>query len=98
MRHEIPLAAMTTLELGGPAKHLVAADRLPIALEAIRWARREGLPLAVMGGGSNVVAADGGWDGLVLQPALRGFDVLRDGDLARVTVAYFGGTLATTLG
>jgi len=87
MRHGIPLAKMTTLELGGPAKHLVAADRLPTVIEAIRWARREGCPLAVVGGGSNVVAADNGWEGLVLQPALGGFDVHRDGDLARVTVA-----------
>lgn len=87
MRHGVPLSAMTTLELGGRADHLVTADRLPTAVEAIRWARREGCSLAVVGGGSNIVAADEGWEGLVLQPALRGFDVYRDGDLARVTVA-----------
>jgi UDP-N-acetylmuramate dehydrogenase len=87
IRHGIPLSAMTTLELGGPANHTVAADRLSTAIEAIRWARREGCSLAVMGGGSNVVAADEGWDGLILQPVLRGFDLRRDGGLARLTVA-----------
>src|SRR4029079_18767857 len=63
---------LTTLELGGNARHLVeAADDAAIA-EALRWADGRGLPVLILGGGSNVVVADRGWDGLCVRIATRG--------------------------
>lgn len=41
---------------------------------AVRWAKAQGLPLRVLGGGSNVVVADAGFAGLVIQVALRGLE------------------------
>jgi len=80
------LASRTTLELGGAARIFLAAEDTAAATEGARWARKTGTPLAVLGGGSNIVVADSGWDGLVVQPAMRGIEIERDGRIARLTV------------
>jgi UDP-N-acetylmuramate dehydrogenase len=72
IRDAVALAPLTTLELGGPARHLVdAADDDTIG-EALRWAEARGLPAAILGGGSNLVVGDSGFDGLVVRIATRG--------------------------
>jgi UDP-N-acetylmuramate dehydrogenase len=78
-----PLAQRTTLRLGGPASRLVVVDTEPDLVDAVRTADAAGEPLLVLGGGSNVVIADEGFDGLVVQVATRG--VARAGD--ELTVA-----------
>ena len=72
VRGDVPLAPLTTLELGGPARHFVEAADDDAVAEALRWAEARGLPALILGGGSNVVIADRGWDGLVLRIATRG--------------------------
>jgi UDP-N-acetylenolpyruvoylglucosamine reductase len=72
VRADVPLAPLTTLELGGSARHLVEAADDDTVVEALRWAEARGLPALILGGGSNVVIADRGWDGLVVRVATRG--------------------------
>ena len=72
VRDDVPLAPLTTLELGGNARHLVEAADDDTVVEALRWAEARGLPALILGGGSNVVIADRGWDGLVVRVATRG--------------------------
>lgn len=67
-----PLAPLTTLGVGGPARFFVCAGTEDDVAEAVRYARRCRLKLFVLGGGSNVLVSDSGFDGLVLQIALRG--------------------------
>jgi len=69
---DVPLAPLTTLELGGSARHLVEAADDDTVVEALRWGEARGLPALILGGGSNVVIADRGWDGLVVRVATRG--------------------------
>ena len=64
IRDAVPLAPLTTLDLGGPARHLIDAAEDATIIEALRWADGRGLPVLLLGGGSNVVIADRGWDGL----------------------------------
>jgi UDP-N-acetylmuramate dehydrogenase len=67
-----PLAPHCTLGVGGAARFfLEAADEAQV-LEAVDWAAARGVPVHVLGGGSNVVVADEGVDGLVLKIAVRG--------------------------
>ncbi|HKW93258.1 MAG TPA: UDP-N-acetylmuramate dehydrogenase, partial [Methylomirabilota bacterium] len=66
------LASRCTLRVGGPARYLVEAAEEAAVVEAVGWAAGRGLPVRVLGGGSNVVIADDGVDGLVLKIALRG--------------------------
>jgi UDP-N-acetylmuramate dehydrogenase len=78
-----PLAALTTLRLGGPAAELVVADSDEAAVDAVRAA---GDGVFVLAGGSNVVVADAGFAGRVVLLRNRGYAVRRDGDRALLTV------------
>jgi UDP-N-acetylmuramate dehydrogenase len=72
IRENVPLAPLTTFELGGPARFFVEAAEEGAALEALEWAARRGLSAFVMGGGSNLVVPDAGVEGLVMKVASRG--------------------------
>ncbi len=72
IRDQVPLAPLTTLEVGGAARHFTEATDEAAVAAALRWAAARDLPVAVLGGGSNVVAADAGFDGLVIRVAPRG--------------------------
>jgi UDP-N-acetylmuramate dehydrogenase len=67
-----PLAPFTTFGIGGPARWFVEATSEDELVEATGWARERGVPLFVLGGGSNLLVADRGFDGLVLRVGLRG--------------------------
>jgi UDP-N-acetylmuramate dehydrogenase len=60
------LADLTTLRLGGPAAELVEAYDEAALIEAVRSADEQGIPVLVVGGGSNLVVADEGYDGRVV--------------------------------
>ena len=83
----VPLAPLTTLGLGGPARHFVAATDDEILVEALRWAHARRLPVLVLGGGSNLVVGDAGFDGLAIQVATRGLAFADDGGETAVTAA-----------
>lgn len=74
-----PLAPFTTFGIGGPARWLVRAQHEDEISEAACWARERGIALFVLGGGSNLLVSDTGFDGLILRVALRGIEVHRDG-------------------
>src|SRR5271166_1197600 len=67
IREHVPLAPLTTLGVGGPARYFVEAQSEAEVIEAVGFARSPGLPLFVLGGGSNLVVADAGFPGLVLK-------------------------------
>lgn len=67
-----PLGSRTTVGVGGAARYLVDAHTEADVLDALAWAQQRGLPVRVLGGGSNLVVADAGFDGLVLAMGLRG--------------------------
>jgi UDP-N-acetylmuramate dehydrogenase len=72
MEENIPLAPYTTFAIGGPARWFVEAASEDEVAEAVSWAKNRGVPLFVLGGGSNLLVADAGFDGLVLKIGLRG--------------------------
>ncbi|TDU06028.1 UDP-N-acetylmuramate dehydrogenase [Streptomyces sp. 846.5] len=69
---DAPLAPLTTIRLGGPARRLVTATTDAEVVETVRRADRSGEPLLVIGGGSNLVIGDKGFEGTVLHIATRG--------------------------
>jgi UDP-N-acetylmuramate dehydrogenase len=71
-RERVPLAAHCTMGVGGAARFFVDARDEAAVVDAVHWARDRGVPLRVLGGGSNVVVADEGVDALVVRVALRG--------------------------
>ena len=66
------LADYTTVRLGGPARGFVRAGTEEELIAAVRAADASGEPVLILGGGSNLVVADEGFDGTVIQVATRG--------------------------
>ncbi|AUH41173.1 UDP-N-acetylmuramate dehydrogenase [Streptomyces sp. CMB-StM0423] len=73
VRHDAPLAPLTTLRLGGPAARLVTATTDAEVVDAVRAADAAGTPLLIVGGGSNLVVSDAGFPGTALRIATAGF-------------------------
>jgi UDP-N-acetylmuramate dehydrogenase len=77
-QQHISLAAFTTFQIGGPARWFAEAVTEADIEAAVGFADARKLRLFVLGGGSNLLVSDAGFDGLVLHIALRG--VHHDGD------------------
>ena len=69
------LSDITTMGVGGPADRFIVARTREEILEAVQEADAAGTPLLIVGGGSNLVIADEGYRGTVLQIATRGITV-----------------------
>ena len=83
------LSAHTTLRLGGPAARWVTASSEAELVEAVSSADAAGEPVLVLGGGSNLVVADEGFPGVVVEVATSGVRPDVEDDLA------CGGVLVT---
>ncbi len=70
----VPLAPLTTLKVGGPARFFVEANTTAEVTDAVAFSRSRNLSLFVLGGGSNVVISDAGWPGLVLKIGITGIN------------------------
>lgn len=71
---DVALGPRTTLGVGGAARYFWQVESEQELEQAVRWAKLQGLPMRVLGGGSNVVVADTGFAGLVIHVALRGIE------------------------
>lgn len=67
LRCNVPLAPLTRFGVGGPAAIYVETARVEMLLDAIRILQRSACPWAVIGGGTNLVVADEGFQGAVLR-------------------------------
>ena len=76
VEREAPLAPLTTFKVGGPADFLLNVDSAVELSDAVRIARAHGVPVTVLGGGSNLLVADAGVRGLVVR--------LRRGDVQQI--------------
>jgi UDP-N-acetylmuramate dehydrogenase len=74
------LADHTTLRLGGPARSWVRAETEQDLVDAVRTCDEAGEPVLVLAGGSNVVVADEGFEGTVVEVATRGITADHEGD------------------
>jgi UDP-N-acetylmuramate dehydrogenase len=79
-RRNVPLAPLTTLQLGGPARLLVTAYDEAEVVCAVRRADAAGEPVLVLGGGSNLVLPDEGFAGTVVRVAAHGLQARRDSE------------------
>ena len=78
IQENIALAPLTTLGVGGSARFFVRAESVGDVEEAVAFARDRKLPLFVLGGGSNLLVSDRGWDGVVLQVGISGIGERRE--------------------
>lgn len=73
------LADYTTVRLGGPARAFVRAETEHELIDAVQAADAAGEPLLILGGGSNLVVSDDGYDGPVVRVATRGVTADHEG-------------------
>ena len=66
VQENIPLASLTTFQIGGNARYFVEVSSEDGIREALDWARKEGVSFVILAGGSNVLVSDDGFDGLVI--------------------------------
>jgi UDP-N-acetylmuramate dehydrogenase len=74
MQRDIPLSRLTSYRIGGRARYFFDVKELVEIREAIVLASEGKLPLFVLGGGTNLLIADAGFPGVVVQPNLRGIE------------------------
>lgn len=72
IKTQVPLADFTTLKIGGEARLFVEVSTEDQIIEAVQFAKQNDLDIFVLGGGSNCLISDNGFDGVVLKIALKG--------------------------
>jgi UDP-N-acetylmuramate dehydrogenase len=72
LREHVALAPLTTIGLGGTARYFASCASIRQLKDVLHYAEAHGLSVHIMGGGSNTLFADAGFDGLVVQVALDG--------------------------
>jgi UDP-N-acetylmuramate dehydrogenase len=88
IRHDIPLKALTTFKIGGPAHSFAIVARAEDLDHALLHAAQNDLEVLVLGGGSNMLASDRGYPGMVIQIGNRGIDTVGEsGDSVRLRIA-----------
>lgn len=78
LRENVSLAQYTTLGVGGAARYFYAVRSEDDVKQALTWARERSLPMFILGGGSNLVISDAGFQGLVIQVAIDGIEARPD--------------------
>lgn len=92
MHPNIPLKNFTTMRLGGPARFMAEAHTPDEVAEIYHNAKAQSLPVFILGGGSNVVANDDGYAGIILHMRIPGFEVIAD-DLNTTTIRVGAGEI-----
>jgi UDP-N-acetylmuramate dehydrogenase len=73
-QEKIPLAPLTTFQIGGPARFFVRVQTLEALQRSLAFAREKSLRTLFLGGGSNILVDDAGFDGLVIKVEIPGVE------------------------
>jgi UDP-N-acetylenolpyruvoylglucosamine reductase len=80
VQHDMPMARLTTVGTGGPASFFARPESVEQLRELLAWRRSQAIEMAVIGLGSNLLAADEGFEGLVVRLAGELAAIEREGD------------------
>lgn len=75
IKENYELKNLTTLKIGGSARFFISAETETDVVESVAFAEENDLNMFVLGGGSNILVSDEGFDGLVLQINLKGIEI-----------------------
>lgn len=78
LQRDILLSKFTTFRIGGPAKYFFVATDTDELSGALSWAKKESLPYFVLGGGSNILFSDKGFDGLIIKYGPAGIEYFEE--------------------
>ena len=74
MRENVPISELTTMKMGGATRFVLDIEDAESVQNAYRFATDRGLPVYVIGGGSNIIGRDEGFDGVILKNNIKGFE------------------------
>jgi UDP-N-acetylmuramate dehydrogenase len=94
LQHEAPLAPLTWLRVGGPAQYLLTPRSESELLEVLQTCRTHGIPVHILGSGSNLLVRDAGVRGAVVRVTEP---VLAEITIEETQVTAGGGTLLSRL-
>ena len=86
IRQNVPLRDFSTMRLGGTAAFMVEASSREEVRQAVEWANERNLPVIMVGGGSNIVWRDEGFDGLIILSRIFGYEERQEGDDFYITI------------
>lgn len=66
-QENVPLKKYTSFKIGGPARYFFVPKTKKELIKAVQWAQKQGLPFFILGGGSNLLVSDKGYQGLVIR-------------------------------
>lgn len=92
---DVALADLTTLHVGGPAKRMLEVDTEADLIAAVRDCDARAEPVLLVGGGSNLLVADEGFDGTVVRVATRGVQVDDSASCEADNLSACGGIILT---
>lgn len=74
----IPLEKYTTIRLGGKAKYFCECKSETDLIECLKYAENNNIKIHILGGGSNTIFSDDGFDGLVIKIGMKGINLHND--------------------
>ena len=80
IEENVPLAPFTTFQIGGPARFFVRATSVEDLREALAYAKEKDIKTLILGGGSNMLFDDEGFDGLVIKNEITGVEIEKTAD------------------
>lgn len=80
------LKELTTFKIGGPARFFCVVSNEDELIEAIGFSKKHKLPIFILGGGSNILVSDKGFDGLVIKVEIKGIKYEENGNSVKATV------------
>ena len=84
----VPLAEYTTFKIGGPARWFCEVKTPEETAEAFDFAHKRNLPTFILGGGSNLLVSDRGFNGLVVKVCFKGREIIEEAaEAVKINVA-----------
>ena len=90
IRENVEIANLTTMRLGGKARYVADIENKDDLVEAYTFARKQGLPVYILGSGSNIIGRDEGFSGVVLVNRMKGIEVLKETGSELILKGYGG--------
>lgn len=90
IKQNIKLDNYSTFKIGGEAKYFVVVEKEEELIEAISWAKNKGEKIFILGGGSNSLFSDDGYQGLVIKNEIKGMEIVSEDDKEAIVRSYSG--------
>ncbi len=87
LKEDVSLADYSTMHLGGSVKYLLEVENEDMLKSALSWAKSQNIEVIMIGGGSNVIWKDEGFNGLLLVNLIKGFEVTDEANKFKVRIA-----------